>query len=65
VYHANRTAALQLEQHLSQYGYQQPAGAVLEPENPDDFIAQDDQLQLGTYCNRQTAETPLGSIQRM
>ncbi|WIA34718.1 hypothetical protein OEZ86_013029 [Tetradesmus obliquus] len=49
VYHANRTAALQLEQHLSQYGYQQPAGAVLEPENPDDFIQQDDQLQQGMY----------------
>jgi hypothetical protein len=62
VYHANRTAALQLEQHLSQYGYQRPAAAVLEPENPDDFVSQEDQQQFGAlgtpqhlFCNQKVA----------
>jgi hypothetical protein len=53
LYHANRTAALQLEQHLCQYGYQRPAGAVLEPENPDDFILQEDQQQFGAFTTCQ------------
>jgi hypothetical protein len=59
VYHANRAAALQLEQHLSQYGYQQSAGAVLEPANPDDFILQDDQLQCGTQMLLQHITMPV------
>ncbi|KAF6265737.1 hypothetical protein COO60DRAFT_870826 [Scenedesmus sp. NREL 46B-D3] len=49
VYHANRTTALQLEQHLSQYGYQRPAGAVLEPEHPDEPTQHDSLLHLGRY----------------
>jgi hypothetical protein len=64
VYHANRTAALQLEQHMCQYGYQRPAGAVLEPDNPDDFISQDDQQQFGACTTRQhycTYNWPLSS----
>jgi hypothetical protein len=33
VYNVNRATVLALEQHLAQYGYQQPANAVLEPES--------------------------------
>lgn len=33
VYSINRATVLALEQHLAQYGYQQPADAVLEPES--------------------------------
>lgn len=43
MYSINRTTALALEQHLAQYGYQQPAGAVLEPETlHDNYLLQDD-----------------------
>lgn len=36
MYEANRTAILSLEQHLEQYGYCRPPGAVLEPESLQD-----------------------------
>jgi hypothetical protein len=42
VYSVNRAAALALEQHLSQYGYQQPADAVLELESLQDCMMQED-----------------------
>lgn len=38
VYSINRATALALEQHLVQYGYQQPADAVLEPECLQDVL---------------------------
>lgn len=41
VYSVNCAAALALEQHLSQYGYQQPADAVLEPESVQECMQED------------------------
>ncbi|GFR49705.1 hypothetical protein Agub_g11856 [Astrephomene gubernaculifera] len=34
LYQANRSTIQLLEEHLQQYGYQQPPGVVQEPENP-------------------------------
>lgn len=41
VYSVNRAAALALEQHLLQYGYQQPADAVLAPESLQECMQED------------------------
>lgn len=34
LYHANRQNIVQLEAHLSQYGYCAPAGLTVEPADP-------------------------------
>eukprot|EP00775_Hariotina_reticulata_P003930 gene3930-4184_t len=41
VYHSNRAAALALEEHLAQYGYQTSSRAVQEPEHIDDLLTDD------------------------
>jgi hypothetical protein len=45
VYRLNRATALALEQHLSQYGYQQPVDAVLEPEGVQECMQEDDESE--------------------
>jgi hypothetical protein len=41
VYHSNRAAAIALEGHLVQYGYQPAAGGVQEPEHIDQLLTED------------------------
>ena len=48
VYLNNRQTALALEQHLSQYGYQQPPGIQIEPEQPE-ALAVDDEGERRWY----------------
>ncbi len=49
VYCNNRATALALEEHLSQYGYRQPVGAVLEPANPYDCMDDENTGLLSLY----------------
>jgi hypothetical protein len=56
VYSVNRATALALEQHLSQYGYQQPADAVLEPESLQECMQEDDESErTGPTCTAEHA----------
>lgn len=59
VYSVNRATALALEQHLVQYGFQQPPGAVLEPESLQDCMQEDSGGTCGVHssgCLVNTAE---------
>lgn len=61
VYLNNRQTALALEQHLSQYGYQQAPGTEVEPEHLDTLIVADDGKL--TCCRCHTA--PLSNQQQI